>query len=93
MDSIHSESRVQRTDAVPWKQLDDTVVVLDLITGDFFELDEIGARIWLALDGTRSLRELAADLAREYEASADQIRSDVIAFVADLHTRALIAIV
>lgn len=89
---VSLESRVRRKAEVPWKQLENTVVVLDLATGDFFELDEIGARIWSGLDGTRSLLDLATDLGHEYDATVDAIQSDVIAFVTDLHARDLITI-
>ena len=92
MATVSFESRVRRKPDIPWKQLEGTIVVLDLTSGDFFELDEIGSRIWLGLDGARSLADLAGDLAREYDAPLDQIGSDIIAFVSDLNGRALVTI-
>lgn len=92
MAAVGLDTRAQRKAEVPWKQLEDTIVVLDLATGDFFELDELGSRIWSGLDGTRSLRELVADLGREYDATPDRIGSDAIAFLTDLHTRGLVTI-
>jgi hypothetical protein len=90
--TIDLESRVRRKADIPWKELEDTIVLLDLSSGDFFELDEVGARIWSALDGALTLRELAAALGREYQASANEIESDVVRFVTDLHARDLVTL-
>lgn len=92
MNTIELDSVLQHPDQVPWKEVDGVVMVLDLASGDFFELDEVGGRIWLGLDGQRSLRALAAEIAREYDARPEEIASDVIAFTTDLHGRGLVTL-
>jgi hypothetical protein len=84
------DSRLRRREDVPWKQLEDTVLLLDLTNGDFFELDPVGARIWMGLDGERMLGELALALAEEYEVAVETARSDVLAFVIDLYSKGLV---
>ena len=83
-------SRVQRREDVPWKVLDDTVIILDLKEGDFFELDEVAARIWNGLDGVRTIEELARALVDQYGIDIETARSDVIAFVSDLYAKGLV---
>ncbi len=90
--TIPLESVVRRNDEVPWKVLDDTVVVLDLNSGDFFELDDVGCRIWQALDGAKTLEQHAQSLVAEYGIDVDTARSDVIGFVAELDTMGLLIV-
>jgi hypothetical protein len=85
-------TRFRRKDEVPWKILDDTVVILDLTEGDFFELDEIGGTIWKNLDGARTLDEQAQVIAAEYDVDVETVRADVVAFIADLDTKGLVVI-
>ena len=83
-------SRVQRKADVPWKQLDETVVILDLASGDFFELDEVAGHIWKALDGAATLAEIGQALATEYGIANDTALSDVMAFVGDLWDKGVV---
>jgi hypothetical protein len=88
--TLNLDSRVQRKADLPWKQLGDTVVLLDLVSGDFLELDDVGSWIWNTLDGSRTLAEHAGALAREYGIDNDTARSDLIGFVGDLRDKGLI---
>jgi hypothetical protein len=83
-------SRVQRREDVPWKVLDDIILILDLKEGDFFELDEVGGRIWKGLDGVQMIEDQAQALVDEYGIDIETARSDVIAFVSDLYAKGLV---
>lgn len=88
-DPLDLNARALRKDDLPWRQLDETVLLLDLDSGDFFELDEVGTRIWVGLDGTRTLDELAHMLVDEFAVDLERARADIIDFVADLCARQL----
>jgi hypothetical protein len=88
---IDLESRVRRREGMPWRQLDDVVMVLDVESGDFFELDEVGGRIWLGLDGEHTLDEQARALADAYAIELDRARGDVLEFVTELCSRRLVS--
>ena len=55
------------------------------------ELNDVAASIAAKIDGTRSVRVIAEELAEEYEAEADVIEKDVIAFLGDLSDRGLLS--
>jgi len=57
-----------------------------------FELDRAGAAFFRAIDGTRSLREIAQRLARELGLDPTEGRSRVLAFTKELMARGLIAL-
>ena len=54
------------------------------------ELNDVAASIAERIDGARSVREIAEELAEEYEAEVATIEKDVIAFLGDLSDRGLL---
>jgi hypothetical protein len=89
---IGPNSRVRRSDDTPWKLLDGVVVLIDLGSGDFFELDEVASRMWEGFDGTHTVDEQATALAATHDVTAERARSDIIAFVSELHGKGLVEI-
>lgn len=53
------------------------LVLMDPSGKQFFGLDEVGARIWQLLDGARTVNEVAALLATEYDADMIVLCADV----------------
>jgi hypothetical protein len=49
-----------------------------------FTLNGVGTFVWKALDGTRSLREIAGAVASTFEVDLARALADVAAFAADL---------
>lgn len=50
-------------------------------------LNEVGARIWSLVDGSRSIGEIAMILCAEYQVEPEQAQADVLQFVAELVER------
>ncbi|RMG88430.1 MAG: pyrroloquinoline quinone biosynthesis peptide chaperone PqqD [Candidatus Dadabacteria bacterium] len=61
--------------------------VLLIDGGQMHQLNLLAGEIWLLADGTRDEAAIAAELARRYDAPAEEIRADVEAFVADCLAR------
>lgn len=53
--------------------------------------DETAVDVLRCLDGTRSVAQVVAALAQDYDAPAEQIRADVVELLEDLQQRGLIA--
>jgi hypothetical protein len=66
-------------------------VILDLESGTYFALDNVGARIWLLLEAGKSLLEVCDVIVQEFEVSRDELDRDVLALVRDLLDKKLIA--
>lgn len=49
-----------------------------------YTLDEVGAFIWDRLDGSKTGREISADLQASYEVPVEQAEADVRQFIAHL---------
>lgn len=55
-------------------------------------LDAIAEAVLRELDGTRTIAEIALELATRYGAPADQIAGDIQAMLGDLHDRWLVRV-
>lgn len=77
-------------DAV-FRDLDGESVILDLASGTYYGLNEVGTRIWTFVAEGLDEEAMAAALTREYEVSLDDARLHVGRLLADLLERRLIA--
>jgi pyrroloquinoline quinone biosynthesis protein D len=64
--------------------IDDEIVVMHLVSGEFFSLTGTGRDLWLLIDGSRSRSDLLADMAAQYGAQPAEIAGDVDAFLVSL---------
>ena len=62
----------------------DLLVLLDLDTGEYYNLDEVGTRIWELCDGARTVSEIALRISEEFEASGETVERDVVKFLEEL---------
>ena len=58
--------------------------VLDLNSGRYYSLGEVGGFIWQRLDGSCELRAIADAVSREFEVSATEAEGDLLEFVVSL---------
>lgn len=76
-------------DAV-FRDLGGEAVILDLASGTYYGLNEVGTRIWSLLAEGRGEGAIAAALTDEYEVTLEDALRHVRALVADLLARRLI---
>jgi hypothetical protein len=62
---------------VTWKNLEDSVVLLDLNNGSYFTLNETASSIWQGLVDDRSIKEITLSMSKEYGQDEEVIRNDV----------------
>jgi hypothetical protein len=71
--------------------VDNETVLLDLERGLYFGLDGVGKLIWEAIGRGRTLGEIAADIASEYDVDRKSAQADVIEFASGLVGRGLLS--
>lgn len=67
-------------------------VILGLRDGVYFELNDVGARIWQLLQQPRSLQAVLATLLDEYDVNPAQCEADLLALVENMLSRGLVEI-
>lgn len=84
------DKRPTKRPDVKWKRIGKSGILLDLTTGNYFELDEIALTIWGMLDGKRSVAKVVDSLAQKYSCPRKTVEKDVMGFLAELRKRKLI---
>ncbi len=68
---------------------DEAVLVLPL-KGQVKVLNEVGARIWSLIDGTRTVKEIAAIILEDFSVSEEEAMKDAREFIQQLAEREII---
>lgn len=77
-------------DEVVAKVLDGEAIMINLAKGIYYSLDGAGGRIWELLEGDRSAQEMAAEIACEFDVSAERAQADVERILRELETENVI---
>jgi hypothetical protein len=87
---MDGSSRPSRREGVLSSTSGESIVLLVPETGEYFTVEEVGARIWALADGSRSVRDIAGALAAEYDAPAATIEQEALDFLQELENARLI---
>jgi hypothetical protein len=78
------------------RDIEGELIIVPLTSGigdsedEIFTLNDTGRAIWGSLDGKRTLREVAEELKREFEALPGEIEADVPGLVRELVKRKMV---
>ena len=73
-------------------ELDGEAVILNVETGLYHGLNEVGSRIWQLVREPRRVSELRAQLLAEFEVEEDVLGPDLLALLADMQRAGLIEV-
>jgi hypothetical protein len=83
------DSFVRRADVLA-RDIPEGAVLVDMMSGQCWELNRIGAALWSLLESPVSLRQVCDVLLTRYEADADTVQRDVMALATDLARAGLV---
>ena len=81
---ITLDTRVTIPEQVKYRDLDGEAVILELQTGQYFGLDEVGSTMWRRLEEHAHVGTALGALHAEYEVSKDELERDLLEFVGRL---------
>ncbi len=81
---------VRRTDGLMSAAVGDELLMMSAAEGKYFNLNDVGSRIWELLAQPVSAEALVAALTAEYDVDADTAREHVADFLAALRERGLV---
>lgn len=92
--TLRDEQRLRVCSEVLSRELDDETVLLDLASGTYFGLNEVGASIWALLKEEASVAEMREAVVRSYEGvTVETATKDLEHLLGDLERRGLIEVV
>src|ERR1044071_587770 len=74
----------RQTEQILTQQAKETLVLLNLESGTYYALEEVGSRVWQLCDGTRRVSEIVSALCEEYDAPSEIVETDVMELIGDL---------
>lgn len=75
---------------IPWRVIDEEVVIVDLTGNTVLQLNETGRTIWEKIDGTTTLSGIIDGIVEEFETDRKTASSDTIRFIDLLSKKELI---
>ena len=81
---INQSSVFGRRDRVLAQQVEGQAVLLDIQSGEYFSLNDVGGRVWDLCDGTRTVAEVADAICSEYDVALSTAVDDTGALIEDL---------
>jgi hypothetical protein len=72
--------------------LEGEAVVLNLESGTYYGLNEVGARIWQLVQEPRSIASICLVLVDEFDVSQEECERDVLAILNEMQAQALIEV-
>ena len=75
---------------VVFRELDGEAVILNLASGAYFGLDQVGTRIWQLIEQHGGLRDVLARLREEYDAAPDVLEHDLVDLATQLAAKGLV---
>lgn len=83
------ERRFTANHSVVGAELGSETVLLNVETGIYYGLDEVGTRIWHLLSAGATEEQICAKLCAEYGIEATRLRSDVSEFLDELASKGI----
>jgi hypothetical protein len=81
---------VARNQSVLWTELDGQVVLLNLESGRYFEVNALGSVIWRLLEEPHSVPDIVEHVVSRYRVDRERCESDLLTFLGDLSAAGLI---
>ncbi len=80
----------RRSPDLPFRVVDEEVVIVSPPEGEITVLNETAAKIWQLLDGKRTLQQIADILAHEFEVERGKAYSDCFDFIKKLEQKGFV---
>lgn len=65
---------------VAWQKIDDTSLLVQLETGHSCVLDSTGTEMWELMNGNRTIKQIAKELEKRYNATLEKLTTEVDKF-------------
>ena len=81
---------LSRREGLMAADMNGSTVMMDIMTGKYYNLGQVGGRIWELLEEPMTVAALLGKLTEEYDVSAQQCRADTMPFLGTLVQRGLL---
>jgi pyrroloquinoline quinone biosynthesis protein D len=90
LDDGQLKRRPRSGENVVSQQSGEATILLDIDSGEYFELKDVGADVWARCQGDQTIDEIVQGLAGQWDVSRAVLEADVVELLTDLHRAGLI---
>jgi hypothetical protein len=92
MNHVSLDTSLVVPEDVIFRELDGEAIILNLATGIYFGLDEIGTRLWALVTASGTLRHAVDVMAGEYDVDRPALERDVLELAGGLLDKGLVKV-
>lgn len=89
---MNIDSRLVISPEAVAREVGGETMLLDLASGTYFGLDEVGGRVWQALEDGATLAEACDGIEADFDVSREQLESDVLKLANELLEKSLVSV-
>ena len=89
---MNKDSVLQRAESVTFEVVADEAILIDISTGTYFSLNEVGTEFWEMLDGVQTIGQHATILSTKYEVEEAMVVDDLLELAGEMAKDKLILI-
>ncbi|MBU4444853.1 MAG: PqqD family protein [Candidatus Marinimicrobia bacterium] len=82
--------KFKHCDNVDWKEFENESVLLNLLTGYYFRLNQVGTFIWPLINKENNLGDIVNRVVDQFDVSQRQAKADINSFIEQLIAEQLI---
>lgn len=84
--------RPQHNPNATYQSVGEEAIIINLVSGSYYSLNDTGTMFWELLDGRRSIADCARLIAAEYEVEAEVVEDDLLELAVDFKQEGLIVL-
>lgn len=77
-------SVIARSESIMFSDLDGQTIMLNIETGEYYDIDPVGSDIWSRIEQPKSVANICQDLLLVYSVGLEKCREDVLPFLSEL---------
>ncbi|OHD01552.1 MAG: hypothetical protein A2885_03040 [Sphingopyxis sp. RIFCSPHIGHO2_01_FULL_65_24] len=90
--ALTGNTLITRNPSILFNDFDDGLMMMDIDSGNYFDVDSVGGRIWALLDSPATLDTICDSLVAEYDVEPGTCRTETIGFVQELAGKGLVTL-
>jgi len=90
--AISGSTVVTRNPSILFNDFDDGLMMMDIDSGHYFDIDSVGGRIWALIEAPVTLDTICDSLVAEYEVEDSVCRTETIGFIGELAEKGLVTL-
>lgn len=85
-------STVTRSEQLLGSKIDNELVMMDMVQGNYYALNPVASHIWDCLAAPVRITDLCAALCVRYAVAPDQCQSEVLSLLADMQAKGMVTV-